>query len=1767
MNTPKLSLICLLFMLVSPLWAYDTLPDRNPIPNIAEAQEVVAMWADIDASAPSITLNFLFEKDYEIYRRIYGETDWGAALTNSTGLAASWTDSTVITGVCYEYAAKVVDEAVYGYLTAGIGVDEAGPRGTLILVIAENIIVGNEDRLKTLLEDLVGDGWKVRTILTPVYDDKAFNFESNACLGIYSYDYTRELRNQIRDIYNEDPAGTKMLYFLGHTPTAQTGLQMSHPDGHGSRSAYVTDYFYADMDGVWSDSKFSNASLSTSDELTLPNVPGDGIYDPNTMPSTLELAHGRVDPFNSNGVDSVLGETHAVTVAGYLDKAHHYKHYEPFGPVGSEVLIGRRTALRYNGGGQQGNVCTAMQFLGMVGLGNALDYHNTSGLSDYEYITANGPFLYYGQNSSSPPSGDTELYGLAAHRFSMQSWWGDWFANESSRINLFRPENMTMTWSYGGRWDSQYHLHLLGMGKTFGEAFQLSQNYEFNEYFTGSSTPSFESREYLRNLVGDPSLRLFPVAPAQSPTATRNGSSVDLAWSAPVELSEFVEYRIYRATSLLSDFALIATGVTATTFTDDSPLVGSNVYMIQAVHEVASGGGTFFTNAQGVFASVGLTIDQPILPPFPVGEDVDFDLTVSGANGSPTWSLATGILPPGLELLSTGKLQGNPIAPGQYRLTLQVIDDDSAPVEIEYSLLIDGDMTEILNLDLRANGLGIADKSHFQRSFTVWGNPQVGAEGTVFDGDDAIQVHSMGEGTDDFTDYNMLPHGNGKNWTITLDFKAEPDSQGGVLISRAYNLITGWTDCLTNYAIYMQADGTVRGQITSRRATTSESFNDGQWHQATFRGNGDFYVDNVLIGNALPASKTVDHDMLIGARWEDSTGSGLADCFDGMIANVRVFRSQISDGEIRSLYERFTRERTDVSPHAPTIAGLPTIAPIDPDNLGDLRFPFTATDEDGEPIKFVMIPSDLEAVTHYEVVQTSSGYELFVQLVNTDNAPQSLLIAAEDGWPGHTDMHTIDFVFAGGSADSFKLGLGPSRLDVLANDISLDGETMSFGGIVGQPAQGYVRIEDGEVVFYPPTLWDRALTFEYALNFEPSGETRNVTVTVAPDNLPQPGNDQFDMTGVEAVLFDVLGNDVDPAGEMLTLVRVDQPARGSVRIVDGQVEYTPSAGYSLPTDSFTYAVRNESGFVASAAVAVNRTDIALSDPLVNLLLDETTGSVAANSGTLGSTADGTVSGTASWVSGLDGNALSFDGATNYVSLGNPAELNFNPATDSFSIVMMVYLDVTTQILGSNYTLLCKANDAGDTQFVLEAGNVPTNVGSFYAGAHVQVKGDYIEPYASSPLASLFYELVYYWPFLGDNDWKQVSVINDAQTRQLSIYVDQCIVAQVDTSAMDWDQADTGTPWIIGARPDGAGGYKNFFVGEMDNIVIYDRAIEPTELKPYLALGGFETELSPVAERSGFTPGVENTFAVGKAYTFTPDYIDGDSVESEIDVQWQVYDPNARTTEYIDSYELNYTFSSAGSWRIRYSVWNYSMNRSGQASASDYIYLTVAEMENLVDTFRLTTSSPLAVAAEAEANVAIAATGGETPYAFSLVNGALPAGLTLNADGSITGQTSATGLHVFEVMVVDAVGAKILANYQLRVTGADGDLDGMPDDWELANLGGSGMGPGDRDSFGVPALVRYALGVDAGLPVGYPFTMGYTRDSMVNGDDQYFVIEFQRRSNLAGIDVELKCSTDLSEWSVVDAVQEVVADDGELQTIEIRAPRAGDDAKFFQLSVE
>jgi hypothetical protein len=71
-----------------------------------------------------------------------------------------------------------------------------------------------------------------------------------------------------------------------------------------------------------------------------------------------------------------------------------------------------------------------------------------------------------------------------------------------------------------------------------------------------------------------------------------------------------------------------------------------------------------------------------------------------------------------------------------------------------------------------------------------------------------------------------------------------------------------------------------------------------------------------------------------------------------------------------------------------------------------------------------------------------------------------------------------------------------------------------------------------------------------------------------------------------AVTIDVLGNDFDPQGDVLTVDSVTQGASGSVTNNTSDVTYTPNAGF-IGTDTFDYTITDGNGLYDTATVTVD----------------------------------------------------------------------------------------------------------------------------------------------------------------------------------------------------------------------------------------------------------------------------------------------------------------------------------------------------------------------------------------------------------------------------------------------------------------------------------------------------------------------------------------------------------------------------------------------------
>ena len=168
----------------------------------------------------------------------------------------------------------------------------------------------------------------------------------------------------------------------------------------------------------------------------------------------------------------------------------------------------------------------------------------------------------------------------------------------------------------------------------------------------------------------------------------------------------------------------------------------------------------------------------------------------------------------------------------------------------------------------------------------------------------------------------------------------------------------------------------------------------------------------------------------------------------------------------------------------------------------------------------------------------------------------------------------------------------PALVDVLANDTdpnSSDTLTIVPGSVTnpvdsnGQ-RRGTVTIVSGQVQYTPPAGFSGVVTFTYRVTDGALTTIGTVTVTVnnvAPVSRP----DTSTVPGSSPTTIDVLGNDTDSDGGVLSIVSVTQPTHGRVAIVNNKLVYTPDSGYAGNV-TFTYTVSDGQGGLVTETVTL-----------------------------------------------------------------------------------------------------------------------------------------------------------------------------------------------------------------------------------------------------------------------------------------------------------------------------------------------------------------------------------------------------------------------------------------------------------------------------------------------------------------------------------------------------------------------------------------------------
>lgn len=539
-----------------------------------EPVEYIVQVEVLDTEDGLVTLSFDDDEPMRktaIYRRApsIGQS-WrdGELMVTLEAGETTWTDPEAQPGDVWEYdveryPADGSPTRAQGMVMAALDAPLVDDRGLVLLVVDTTIAAPLTAEIDRLRADLVGDGYVVHRVDVardlPVPDVKA------ALLAAA-----------------DGAAGEVTVLLLGHVPVPYAGS--INPDGHPDHfGAWPADLYYAELDDVWTDNRVNTTVASREANR---NVPGDGKFDASTHDSDVDWMIGRVDMFDLpafGGLDEVA------LLRRYLDKDHAWRHGEVTG-------VAPRALVDDNFGSYAPAAKSAWALAPLVGRDNvvAADWLTTLATTPHLWAFGSGGGTYTSASgvASTPDFAANPVNAVFTLIFG--SYHGDWDTTDNLMRAAIAADGLSLTAAWAGR-PNWFH-HPLGAGETTGYAARWSQNNE--------ETADYAARWVHVALLGDPTLRMSPVAPPADVVAEADDFGVVTATWTPSPAADLLGYHVYVAASAEGPFTRVT----------DAPVVeptatwqaeeGAFTVMVRAVQRTTGFSGTYENPSQGAFGAV-----------------------------------------------------------------------------------------------------------------------------------------------------------------------------------------------------------------------------------------------------------------------------------------------------------------------------------------------------------------------------------------------------------------------------------------------------------------------------------------------------------------------------------------------------------------------------------------------------------------------------------------------------------------------------------------------------------------------------------------------------------------------------------------------------------------------------------------------------------------------------------------------------------------------------------------------------------------------------------------------------------------------------------------------------------------------------------------------------------------------------------------------------------------------------------------------------------
>jgi hypothetical protein len=561
----------------------------------------VEVSANARLSPPQITLSWPADPratTYQVYRKAFKASSWNSIAT-LPGSAIFYSDNSVSAGAAYEYQiAKTTSYGYkgYGYIYAGLQAPPIEYRGKVVLVVENTYAADLSTELARLERDLIGDGWTV------LRHDVSRN------------DSPSNVKKLIVADFKADPANVRSVFLFGNVPVPYSGD--IYPDRHPEHTgAWPADAYYGDMDGNWTDASVDRADAARQKNW---NVPGDGKFDQSELPSDVELEVGRVDLSNMTCfANKTPARSEKDLLRQYLNKDHNFRH--------RITQVPRRGLVCDNFGEKNGEAFAASGWRNFAPFFGAANVSAVTGGNYFPTVRSQGYLWSYGTGGGSYYTcagvGGSDDFASndiqSVFTMFLGSYFGDW-DNES---NFLRAPLGSTTYGLTAAWAGRPHwfFHHMALGETIGYSTRLTQNNGSDGLYAAQN---IGTRSVHVALMGDPTLRLHPVAPPSSFKATPGIGGVALSWASSPD-TELAGYYLYRAESSKGPFTRIG---------GSSPIVGNSyvdtagashhTYMVRALKIEQAASGSYFNPSQGIFSNDGggATVPGPgpvVTPPNP----------------------------------------------------------------------------------------------------------------------------------------------------------------------------------------------------------------------------------------------------------------------------------------------------------------------------------------------------------------------------------------------------------------------------------------------------------------------------------------------------------------------------------------------------------------------------------------------------------------------------------------------------------------------------------------------------------------------------------------------------------------------------------------------------------------------------------------------------------------------------------------------------------------------------------------------------------------------------------------------------------------------------------------------------------------------------------------------------------------------------------------------------------------------------------------------